>query len=161
MGHSRSSWVHPVSGDDWAPFPGEEFNLEEGKGLAQSVSVKPWCRGAASPATGILLSSHCLSLLPSPPLALDSLTACFVPRYRDCDPRTSLPGGCDRTGLPGCTPPNTGLQPGPQWRGPSGHCGLGHLPGCHAGLDCCLSVGWVGLCTSPLRPPPPEVLPEI
>lgn len=110
----------------------------------------PWRRGATSPAVVSCFQAIACPYPHTHTPALDSLMACSVPRYRRCDPRTSLPGGRDRTGPPGCTPPNTGLQPGPQWGGPSGHRGLGHLPGRHAGLDRCLSVGRVRLCTSPL-----------
>lgn len=95
----------------------------------------------------------------SPPLPLSwpSLPhSLSVPRHCGCDPSTSLPGGRDWTGSPGCSPPNTGLQPGPQWGGPSGHRGLGHLPGGHAGLDHCLSAGWVGPRTSIPHPSPPQ-----
>lgn len=141
--------LHPVSDNGRAPFPGEKVDSEEGKDLPKLSGL--------SCGTGCHQPSHwCPTFKPSPasaPPAPDSLTACSVPRPCGCDPRTSVPGGCDRTGPPGCTPPNTGLQPGPQWGGPSGHCGLGHLSGRHEGLDRCLSVGWVGLCT---YNPPPE-----
>lgn len=137
----------PLSGDDWAHFQVEK-SAQEGKGPAQGVSAGPSCQGATSPASDILLPSHHLSPA-STPTCSDSLAACSVPRHCGCHPCTSLLGDCDRTRLPRCSPPNPGLQLGPQRGGPSGHCGLGHLPGRHAGLDCHLSAGWVGPCTYP------------
>lgn len=139
-----------VCDNGWDLFPGEKVDSEEGKDLPK---VSGLSHGAGVPPAQPLASYFQAIACPYPLPAPDSLTACCVPRHCGCDPCTGLLGGCDRTGPPGRTPPNTGLQPGPQWGGPSGHCGLGHLPGRHAGLDRCLSVGWVGLCTS--NPPPP------